>query len=81
MAVRLEPRNPKYVRDLFEFYVDSPEWLEGGLSKARELQRQLEGGDDFSGMLQAAEREYSGPEWQVRKVILRTAGAPGGLLP
>ena len=34
-AVNLEPENSVFVRDLFEFYVDSPEWLEAACGKRR----------------------------------------------
>ena len=34
-AVQLEPRNEKYLLELFDFYVDSPEWFGGGLGGRR----------------------------------------------
>ena len=80
-AVTLEPRNQRYIRDLFEFYVDSPEWIDGGLRKAHELEERLDAGWDNTGSLAAARREYSGPEWRVRYAIIRTTAAAGRILP
>lgn len=44
-AVQLEPSNQKYLRELFEFYLDSPEWFGGGVQKAVLLLEQLEPDD------------------------------------
>src|SRR5262245_34005607 len=41
-AVELEPSNHEYLRELFDFYLDSPEWMSGGLDKAAQMVTQIE---------------------------------------
>src|SRR5947209_4636318 len=33
-SVALDPANRHYLRELFDFYLDSPEWFSGGLERA-----------------------------------------------
>ncbi len=80
-AVRLEPRNPEYFRELFDFYVDSPEWFGGGLKRALALVEN-ENAPPFAADLIAASRaEHSGAGWWTRAVVLRTGSAAGVLEP
>ena len=44
-AVRRDPGNREFLRELFDFYVDSPEWFDGGLDRATAILDRL-GPDD-----------------------------------
>ncbi len=84
-AVRIDPHNQEYARELFEFYVDSPEWFGGGLTRARALLEKTnfpEG--DAEALLQHvsdAHIEHSGTSWRIRQAILRTSGVAGTVVP
>ena len=87
-AVRLAPNNRKFLMELFEFYVNSPEWFDGGMDRAAALVERL-GPDDGglgspSTILAESRREYGGGwgwGWAVRKGILRFSSAVGRLAP
>jgi len=84
-AVRLEPGNREFLRELFDLYVDSPAWFDGGLAQARKIAERL-GTDDedaeaLNMMVSQARNEYRGPEWVLGKGILRISGAAGYLVP
>lgn len=71
--------------ELFEFYVDSPEYFEGGLSRAKAMLNRL-GADDGgpgtpSRIVADARKEYNGPGWALRKGLLRVSAALGYLVP
>ncbi len=81
-AVRLDPRNDRYLRELFDFYVDSPEWFHGGWDKANALVERICANDPgaestLRWRLRSSQRSYSGPGWWIRKSILIT----GDLVP
>ena len=83
--VRLDPRNREFLMELFAFYVDSPEWFDGGLRRAAAILERL-GPDDRgpgtpSRNLSESRQQYGGPEWMVRKRILRTLAVAGYLVP
>ena len=84
-AVRIEPRNDEYLRELFDFYLDSPEWFGGGLERAAALLERI--GSEAAGaelrekQLAAARKEHSGAGWCMRWAILRTSGAIGRFFP
>ncbi|MDR3699039.1 MAG: hypothetical protein P4L56_05345 [Candidatus Sulfopaludibacter sp.] len=84
-AVRIDPHNQEYARELFEFYVDSPEWFGGGLTRARALLEvvNLPEADSETVLkhISDAHTEHSGPSWRVRQAILRTSGVAGSLVP
>lgn len=84
-AVRIDPHNQQYARELFEFYVDSPEWFGGGLVRARALLEKTNLPEtDSETLLQHiadAHTEHSGPSWRVRQAFLRTSGLAGSLVP
>ena len=44
-AARLDPGNREFLMELFEFYVDSPEYFDGGLSRTTAMLERL-GPDD-----------------------------------
>jgi tetratricopeptide (TPR) repeat protein len=84
-AVQLDPRNQQYLAELFDFYVDSPEWLGGGLERAAALLERM-GPDTFGAqerMAQLAEsrKEHRGAGWLVRLAVLRTSSVVGYLVP
>jgi tetratricopeptide (TPR) repeat protein len=82
-AVRLAPGNRDYLIELFEFYVDSPEWFGGGLDRAAALAERLgpdEGGAP-SRIVAQSRREYSGLGWAMRKRILQAGTLAGVVTP
>ncbi len=84
-ATRIEPGNREFLIELFELYVDSPEYFDGGLNRASAMLERL-GPDDGgpatpSKVVADARRQYSGPGWALRKGILRVSGAVGYLAP
>jgi len=83
-AVQLDPENQEYLQELFEFYLDSPEWFHGGLNRAATLQERISQQSDiehWKEKLAAARKEYSGPAWWTRRAILCTSGAIGSVIP
>lgn len=84
-AVRIDPHNQEYTRELFEFYVDSPEWFGGGLTRARALLEKTNFPEaDSQALLQHisdAQIEHSGPSWRIRQAILRTSRVAGSVVP
>jgi tetratricopeptide (TPR) repeat protein len=83
-AVRIDPRNREFLRELFDFYVDSPEWFDGGLARAREIIERLGPDEDaatLNMMVAQSRQEYSGREWVLGKGILRVSSAAGYLVP
>ena len=80
-AVRLNPRNAAYREELFEFYVDSPEWFHGGLAEASRLAEDMPDREDLLQQIAASRAEHSGGAWWMRRTILWTAGTMGHALP
>jgi tetratricopeptide (TPR) repeat protein len=84
-AVRLEPGNREFLIELFELYVDSPEYFDGGLNRAATLLERL-GPDDGgpgtpSRFLTDARKQYSGPAWALAKCVRRTSAVAGYVTP
>jgi tetratricopeptide (TPR) repeat protein len=84
-AVRRDPGNREFLKEIFDFYVDSPEWFDGGLVRAHQILERL-GQDDtetetLNMMVAQSRKEYSGREWVLGKGILRISGAAGYLVP
>lgn len=84
-AVRLDPRNREFLMELFELFVDSPQYFEGGLSRAAAMLERL-GPDDGgpatpSRMVADARRQYRGPAWALEKSVLRVSSTAGYLVP
>ncbi|MDX2268528.1 MAG: tetratricopeptide repeat protein [Bryobacter sp.] len=67
-AVELNPRNPEAVNDLFEYYLQAPGFLGGGLDKAQSLIAKIESIDP-------AEKHYALARLAEQKKDLRTAEA------
>jgi len=84
-AVQLDPENQEYLQELFEFYLESPEWFHGGLARAATLQervrQQQPDSEAWKEKLAAAQKLYSGPDWWERRAILCTSGAIGSVIP
>ena len=80
-AVRLDPRNEEYVQELFNFYVDSPEWFGGGLKRAQALVENTSVPAISAARIAASREEHSGAPWWTRAAILRTGSVMGALLP
>jgi tetratricopeptide (TPR) repeat protein len=84
-AVELDPHNESYLRELFDFYVDSPEWFGGGLERARALLERIGPGEDGAeslvGELADSRKEHSGAGWWMRRAVLWTGFAVGGFVP
>jgi len=84
-AVKLDPRNEKYLLELFDFYVDSPEYFRGGLERAAALLERV-GPDTFGAQerleeLAESRKEHSGVGWWMRLAVLRTSSTLGSLAP
>ncbi len=67
-AVQLDPDNREFWNELFEFYVDSPEWFDGGLDGAMAMLERL--GPT------TADQGHQGGSWRRRE---RSTGARVGL--
>ena len=84
-AVQLDPGNREFRNELFEFYVDSPEWFDGGLDRAVAMLERLgpdDGGPETPSRIVAeARKEYRGPSWALRKGVLRVSAVVGYLAP
>ncbi len=84
-AVRLDPANQDFVAELFQFYLDSPEWFGGGLDRAAALLEKMgpdDGGPASRSMrLADARKEYSGAGWAMAQGPLRLLAAAGYLIP
>jgi len=84
-AVHLDGRNREYRDELFQFYVDSPEWFRGGLQRAEALAERTapESPDRVVLLEQLADSRaaHSGPAWRIRGAELWASGAVGRILP
>ncbi len=74
-AIELEPRNQQYLREVFDFYLASPEWFRGGLSRAALLVERIAPHDPgeqafLRVRLDNAGQEYRGADWRLRQVTL-----------
>jgi len=76
-AVRLAPDNQAYREELFDFYLDSPEWLKGGLGRAQSISEKVDNGPS---RLIEAKKARSGAGWHIQRVVLWTSGMVGSLL-
>ncbi len=84
-AVQIEPQNDEYLLELFDFYVDSPEWFGGGLERAAALRERISPGSPVAELLTEeladARKEHRGAGWWMRWVVLRTSGVFGYFVP
>ena len=85
-AVQIEPRNREYLQELFDFYLGSADWFGGGLDRAAALAERISALDASAGIslqmrLAASAKEHSGAGWSIQRMVLRTSGALGELVP
>lgn len=85
-AVALQPRDHMYLRELFDFYLDSPEWFTGGLDRAALLVVRIAPDDRgeqafLRVLLDDARNEYRGSEWRLRQATLLPASQMGRVVP
>ena len=85
-AVELDPHNQEYLRVLFDFYLDSPEWFNGGLDRASLLIEKMEpenpAGQKFLRELVAgARQEHRGVDWRLRQLTLVPSRELGRITP
>lgn len=85
-AVELDPHNQEYLRTLFDFYLDSPEWLGGGLDKADLLVERIapddSGAQAFLRQLVAnARQECSSPDWRIGQAMVWPSVPLGRIAP
>ena len=66
-AVEIDPQNDEYLLELFDFYVDSPEWFSGGLEQAAALLERISSrasnAEQWSKQLADSRKEHSGAGW------------------
>ncbi len=84
-AVQIDPQNDEYLRELIDFYLNSPEWFSGGLERAGALlaqsNTQESGAEQRLQQLAYSRKEHSGAGWWIERAILRTSGAIGYFVP
>ena len=83
-AVRLDPCNEDYLRELFDLYADFPEFFDQGLDRAADLIGSAgseETREEMFMKLQMSRHNHSGLEGPVRSVTLWTVSGLGYLAP
>ena len=84
-AVRLDARNAEYLQELFQFYLDSPEWIHGGLKRAAALLEQSAideaGRAELARQIAQSKEEHSGPAWWFRSGVVWTTASAGHIVP
>jgi tetratricopeptide (TPR) repeat protein len=84
-AVEIDPQNDEYLRELIDFYLNSPEWFSGGLERAAALlarsNTQEYGAEPRLQQLAYSRKEHRGAGWWIERAILRTSGAIGYFVP
>ena len=73
-AVALDPSNKEALNDLFEFYMDAPGFLGGGLNRADQLVAQIARLDEAEGYYAAAQlaekrKDFNSAEQQLRRAM------------
>ena len=77
-AVASDPHNREYLEELFLFYLDSPEWFQGGLTRAAELAVRMDPGNyERMAALANSRREYRGPGWWIQRAVQLPPAAVG----
>lgn len=85
-AVELEPANQQYLRELFDFYLDSPEWFGGGLDRASLLVERVEPGNPagqkfLHELVAGARQEHRDLDWRLRQLTLAPSQQIGRVTP
>jgi tetratricopeptide (TPR) repeat protein len=73
-AIELQPSDRSYIRELFDFYLDSPQWFKGGLDRAALLVPRIAPDDPgeqafLKVLLADARQEFRGPDWRLRQAL------------
>jgi Tfp pilus assembly protein PilF len=84
-AIRVDPHNTEAMNDLFEYYLDAPAILGGGLEKAAALAKRvlaLDPAEYHYDLARLAEkrRELSAAEWHYRRALELDIGAAGRII-
>lgn len=84
-AVQLDPANKEAVNDLFEYYLEAPGFLGGGLDKAAKLAERIAARDAVEGHYARAKlaekrKDPSGAEQQLRRAAELAPGQVGRLI-
>ena len=82
-AVANRPDDGEYSEELFEFYLDSPEWFRGGLKSAEKLAKQMDapGQSQRLAEISITRRDHSGPELSLQRSVQWTSAVVGRFLP
>jgi tetratricopeptide (TPR) repeat protein len=83
-AVTLDPHNQDYVVELFNLYVDFPEFFEHGLDRAADLIERVgsePAREEMTMRLDMSRHDRSGPEGRVLTATLWTVSGLGYLVP
>jgi hypothetical protein len=84
-AVRIDPQNEEYLRELFDYYVDSPEWSSGASERAAALLERISpegsGAELLKMQLTDSRKDHSGLGWWMRWIVLRPSGTIGSVVP
>lgn len=85
-AVELQPANQEFLRDLFQFYLDSPEWFGGGTGRAALLLERLTPADSMEqafleARLKEARQDAQGAGWWMRMAVLWPSQKASHLVP
>ena len=84
-AVELDPHNMEAVNDLFEYYLEAPGFLGGGLDKAARIARSISKNDAAEGywaMARVSEqrKQYGAAEMQLRRAVALAPRQAGRIL-
>jgi tetratricopeptide (TPR) repeat protein len=84
-AVELDPKNLEALSDLFEYYLEAPGFLGGGIDKATRTAQRMAALDEIEGHWAQARiaekrKEYSGAEEQLRRAVELAPKQVGRLL-
>ncbi|HTS26882.1 MAG TPA: tetratricopeptide repeat protein [Bryobacteraceae bacterium] len=84
-AAQLNPRNVEALTDLFEYYLEAPGFLGGGLDKAEAIARQIAAADPAEGhwslaRLAEKRKDNGGAEEQLRRAIESSPQQVGRLI-
>jgi tetratricopeptide (TPR) repeat protein len=83
-ALQLDPTNPKYLLELFDLYVDTPEWFSRAPQRASALlERMSTTPEEYAilwGRLAEARQNVSGLDASVERAILLPSRILGGIV-
>jgi tetratricopeptide (TPR) repeat protein len=84
-AVQLDPKNLDALSDVFEFYLQAPGFMGGGLDKAAKVAEQTAGidaadGDEMRARIAAKRKDYAGAEQLMRRAAEASPKKVGHLL-